>query len=441
MIGNVSNIGKIPELKKRILFTLGMIAVYRLGAHIPSLGVDTAKLLELFSRKGAMSGVLGFMDLFSGGALKNFSVFALGITPYINSSIIMQLLIYVVPFLEKIAKEGDEGRKKISQYTRWGTVIIGAVQAFGYSFMMKNYGILTPDMAGNFFFFSVITVITLTAGTSFIMWLGEQITERGLGNGVSLLITISIVSRLPDGAVQTFRKFYGESTFIPTMLLILLFIFTIVAFVVLMYEGSRKIPVQYAKRVVGRRIYGGQSTHIPLRVNQAGVIPIIFAASVMVFPGMVVSFIQQMALSYPGMTRWLSMIAMELSPRGITYNVVYFAMIIGFSYFYTAIVFNPKDMSDNMKKYGGFIPGIRAGRPTAEYIDRTMARITFAGSIFLASIDFVPRMLMVMADVPFYLGGTSLLILVGVLLDTVKQAEAHLLVRHYEGFLKKRGGK
>ncbi|MDD5089631.1 MAG: preprotein translocase subunit SecY [Candidatus Wallbacteria bacterium] len=441
MIEKVANIGKIPELKKRILFTMGMIAVFRLGAHVPSLGVDPAKLFDFFASKGAMSGVLGFLDLFSGGALKNFSVFALGITPYINSSIIMQLLVYVVPFLEKLSKEGEDGRKKISQYTRWGTVLIGGIQAFGISFMMKNFGILTEQMDANFAFFTIITVITLTAGTSFIMWLGEQITERGIGNGVSLLITISIVSRLPEGAIQTYRKFSDQPTFIPILILIGIFVFALIAAVVFMYEGSRKIPVQYAKRVVGRRVYGGQSTHIPLRVNQAGVIPIIFAASVMVFPRMIISGVQQLVLNNVTMTKFLQNLSGLFSPSAITYNVVYTLLIVGFAYFYTAIVFNPRDMADNMKKYGGFIPGIRAGRPTAEFIDRTMVRITFAGAIFLALIDLVPRLVIVATDVPFYMGGTSILILVGVVLDTVKQAESHLLVRHYEGFLKKRGGK
>jgi len=310
----------------------------------------------------------------------------------------------------------------------------------GMSFMMKNFNVLTPNMANHFMFFSLITVITLTAGTSFIMWLGEQITDRGIGNGVSLIITISIISRLPSAAVQTYRKYLGEPTFIPILIIILVIVFALVAAVVLMYEGMRKIPVQYAKRVVGRRVYGGQSTFIPLRINQAGVIPIIFAASVMVFPRMIITALQKFAATIPWLNHTLSWLALAFSSKAVTYNVIYFLLIVGFAYFYTAIVFNPRDMSDNMKKYGGFIPGIRAGRPTSEFINRTMVRITFAGAIFLALIDLVPRLLILGSGVPFYFGGTSILILVGVLLDTVKQAESHLLVRHYDGFLKKRGG-
>lgn len=439
MIGNVENIGRIPELKKRILYTLLFIAIYRLGTHIPSLGVDIGKLSNLFSKGNTAGGILGFLDLFSGGALRRFSIFALGITPYINSSIIMQLLIYVIPYLEKLSKEGQEGRKKISQYTRYGTILIGAIQALGMSFMMRNYGVLTPQMANNFFYFAFMTVITLTAGTSFIMWLGEKITERGVGNGISLIITISIISRLPTAFIQTYRKYAGEPTFIPILIIIALVVFALVASVVVIYEGARKIPVQYAKRVVGRRIYGGQSTHIPLRINQAGVIPIIFAASVMIFPNMIIKALESIATT-PGIKNILNNLAIAFSPTSVVYNTVYFLLIVGFTFFYTAIVFDPREMAENMKKYGGFIPGIRAGRPTSEYINRTMIRITFAGAIFLGFIDLVPRLLILSSGVPFYFGGTSLLILVGVILDTIKQAEAHMLVRHYEGFLKKRGG-
>lgn len=439
MIGTLRDSFKIGELRSRILFTLAMIAVYRLGSHIPTPGVDAAALSHYFSDKGG--GILGFLDMFSGGALKRFSIFALGVAPYINASIIMQLLVYVVPYLEKLAKEGTEGRQKISQYTRYGTILIGALQAFGMSFMLANaggQGVLTPDMKEHFARFSILTILTLTAGTAFIMWLGEKITEKGIGNGISMLIFVGIVASLPSAIVQTYRVFKEDALFWPRIVLILLFVVIVTAAVIWIQDGVRKIPVQYAKRVVGRRVYGGQNTYIPLRINQAGVIPIIFASSILLFPGLITNFFSQ----YFSMTSWMGIITnwinTILAPSHWFYLVLYCLLIVFFSYFYTAITFNPKDLADNMKKYGGFIPGVRSGRPTAEYIDRTLVRVTLVGSIFLAIIAVIPNIMMVMAKVPFYFGGTALLIVVGVGLDTMKQLESHLVTRNYDGFLKKK---
>lgn len=439
MIGTLRDSFKIGELRSRILFTLAMIAVYRLGSHIPTPGVDAAALSHYFSDKGG--GILGFLDMFSGGALKRFSIFALGVAPYINASIIMQLLVYVVPYLEKLAKEGTEGRQKISQYTRYGTILIGALQAFGMSFMLANaggQGVLTPDMKEHFARFSILTILTLTAGTAFIMWLGEKITEKGIGNGISMLIFVGIVASLPSAIVQTYRVFKEDALFWPRIVLILLFVVIVTAAVIWIQDGVRKIPVQYAKRVVGRRVYGGQNTYIPLRINQAGVIPIIFASSILLFPGLITNFFSQ----YFSMTSWMGIITnwinTILAPSHWFYLVLYCLLIVFFSYFYTAITFNPKDLADNMKKYGGFIPGVRSGRPTAGYIDRTLVRVTLVGSIFLAIIAVIPNIMMVMAKVPFYFGGTALLIVVGVGLDTMKQLESHLVTRNYDGFLKKK---
>ncbi len=433
MIESIRNAFKIPELKKRILFTLGMIAIYRLGTHIPTPGVNIEKLASMFQR----GGVLGFLDLFSGGALSRFSLFALGIAPYINASIIMQLLVYVIPYLERLSKEGDDGRKKISQFTRYGTVVIGGLQAFGITFMLHRQGVMLPTL--QFWQFSAIVVISLTAGTTFLMWLGEQMTERGVGNGISLLIFAGIVSRLPAAVVKIWAQFQGSSFFFLKFAFLAVGCVLIIAGVVYIYEGQRKIPVQYAKRVVGRKVYGGQSTHIPLRVNQAGVIPVIFAMSILMFPGMIANMFMSRFASGTMIYRFFEGVGTMLQPPHAIYYLLYCGMIIFFSYFYTAITFNPKDVSDNMKKWGGFIPGIRAGRPTSEFIDRTLVRITLAGSIFLAAIAIMPSILIHFFKVPFWFGGTALLIVVGVALDTVKQMEAHMVTRHYEGFMKKKG--
>jgi preprotein translocase subunit SecY len=419
------NIFKIPELKKRILITLGFLAVYRFGAHIPTPGVNAQVLTEIFDR--AQGTVLGMVDLFTGGALKQMTVFALGIMPYISASIILQLLTVVVPYLERLAKEGEQGRKKITQYTRYGTVVLSAVQALGISIGLESMegGAVVPFPGWRF---RLTTVITLTAGTAFIMWLGEQITERGIGNGISLIIFAGIVTRLPTAVARTIETIQTGDLALFSLIGLLIIMALVVAAVIVIQQGTRKIPVQYAKRVVGRRIYGGQSTHIPLRVNTAGVIPVIFASSIIVFPATLARFVNK---------PWMQVLAENLSPGHMLYTVLYAIMIIFFSYFYTAIVFNPTELAENMKKYGGYIPGVRPGKRTATYIDSVLTRITLAGAIFLALIAILPQFLIHSMKVPFYFGGTALLIVVGVALDTMQQIESHLLTRHYEGFMKK----
>ncbi|MBP7632668.1 preprotein translocase subunit SecY [Candidatus Ozemobacteraceae bacterium] len=433
MFQSLSNSMKIPELRNRILFTLGMIVVFRIGTHIPTPGID-AKLL---TQNLPTSELMSFLNMFSGGALRRFSVFALGIAPYINASIIMQLLIYVIPYLEHLAKEeGEEGRKLISQYTRYGTVLIGALQAFGISFMLERYQVVTNPGFG----FKLMAVTTLTAGTAFIMWLGEQMTSRGIGNGISILITAGILASLPEAVVQQAALFTGNAHDVVKMLFLLIIIVSVIMAIVTVQDGVRKIPVQYAKRVVGRRVYGGQNTFIPLRVIQAGVIPVIFASSILLFPSMIANWVQglesmQEVVKNP-IVFWLLNI---FNYNSYSYLVIYAALILFFTYFYTAITFNVQDLSDNMKKYGGFIPGIRAGRPTVDYLEKTLSRITLAGGIFLAIIAVIPNILIKVMNVQFYFGGTALLIVVGVAMDTMRQLESHLVTRHYEGFMKKRG--
>lgn len=425
LITSFQNILKIPELRSRVLFTLAMLAVYRIGAHIPTPGINNDELAKfLLDRGGAL---LGFLDIFSGGALSRLTIFALGIMPYISASIILQLLTVVIPHLSKLAKEGERGRKTIIQYTRYGTIGIALVQGFGIALGLEgmNQGqfVLEPGWA-----FRFMTVITLTAGTAFLMWLGEQITERGVGNGISLIIFAGIVARLPSAVVQTIDLYrVGELSLLFLILLGLVMIAVVTA-IVFLESGRRKVPVQYAKRVVGRRVYGGQSTHIPLKINTAGVIPPIFASSIIAFPATITSFIQ---------VPWVQEIGAQLAPGSLVYTLLYVSMIIFFCFFYTAVVLNPVDMSDNMKKYGGFIPGIRPGQRTADYIYKVLTRITFAGAIYLAIVCVIPELLIYRLNVPFYFGGTSLLIVVGVGLDTAQQIESHMLMRNYEGFLSK----
>jgi preprotein translocase subunit SecY len=428
MIESFANIFKVPELKKRIIFTAFLLVVYRVGAHVPTPGIDAHALASFFNQVGGT--LLGFFDLFSGGALRRLSIFALGIMPYISASIILQLLAVVVPYLERLSKEGEQGRKKIVQYTRYGTVVLSAVQAMGIAIGLESMRspagdavVLNPGWP-----FRLMTLITLTAGTAFIMWLGEQITERGIGNGISLIIFVGIVVRLPEAIINSWRLISSGELNLLIFLGLIVVMVLVVAGTIVMTLGQRKIPVQYAKRVVGRRVYGGQTTHLPLRVNTAGVIPVIFASSIIMFPATIAKFIH-----HP----WMQYAADALSPAMPIYTILYVASIIFFTYFYTAIVFNPVDVADNLKKYGGFIPGIRPGAKTAEYIDRVLTRITLAGSIFLAAISVFPEFMIKWMNVPFYFGGTSLLIVVGVALDTVQQIESHLLMRHYEGFLKK----
>ncbi len=428
MIEGVGNIFRVPELKKRIIFTALALIVYRIGSHIPTPGIDAHALSSFFNQVGGT--LLGFFDLFSGGALRRLSILALGIMPYISASIILQLLAVVFPPLEKLSKEGEQGRKKITQYTRYGTVLLSAIQALGIAIGLENMrspaGELVVPSPG--WAFRLMTAITLTAGAIFLMWLGEQITERGIGNGISLLIFAGIIVRLPEAIVNTWRILSTGELKAITFLAVLVLMVLVVAGVIVMTLGQRPIPVQYAKRVVGRRIYGGQSTHIPLRVNTAGVIPVIFAASIIVFPATIAQFFK-----HP----WMQAVARALSPATAVYTILYAVAIIFFTYFYTAIVFNPTDVADNMKKYGGFIPGIRPGARTAEFIEKVLDRITLVGAIYLAVISILPEFLITTMNVPFFFGGTSLLIVVGVALDTVQQVESHLLMRHYEGFLKK----
>ncbi len=422
---NLKNIFNIPELRNRILFTLGMLAVYRIGAHIPTPGINNEELSKFLLKEGG--ALLGFLDIFSGGALSRLTIFALGIMPYISASIILQLLTVVIPHLTKLAKEGERGRKKIIQYTRFGTIGIGLVQAFGIAVglegMNRGAFVQTGGMG-----FRLMTMLTLTAGTAFLMWLGEQITERGIGNGISLIIFAGIVARLPAAVAQTYQLYEVGQLSGLWLLVLAAAMVGVIGAIVFLETGRRKIPVQYAKRVVGRRVFGGQSTHIPLKINTAGVIPPIFASSIIAFPATIAGFIQY---------AWVQDIGRMLAPGSVTYTALYVGLIVFFCYFYTAVVLNPVDISDNMRKYGGFIPGIRPGQRTSDYIYRVLNRVTFAGALYLATVCIIPEILIYKLGVPFYFGGTSLLITVGVGLDTAQQIESHMLMRNYEGFLAK----
>lgn len=414
---------RVTELRNKLLFTLGMLMIFRVGAHIPVPGVRPEAIEELLA-SGA-GAVLGFFDVISGGAFKNFSVFAMGIIPYINASIIMQLLTVVIPRLERLAKEGEEGRKKIVQYTRYGTAVLAFLQAIGMSVALRHQGLLTHPSVFNYLYVALV----LTAGTVFLMWLGEQITDKGIGNGISLLIFAGIVSRLPAGMVRLFQYLEAGTISILNLVGLVIIGALVIAAVVMVNEGQRRIPVQYAKRVVGRRVYGGQTTYLPLRVNQAGVIPVIFASSLLMLPEQLASWFAGSAVAgwYTKFFGWGTFF----------HTVIYALLIIGFTYFYTAVIMNPVDVAENIKKYGGFIPGIRPGRPTAEYISRVMARITLAGAVFLALIAILPNFVLLATKIPnIYFGGTALLIVVGVALETMKQVEAHLLMRSYQGFIK-----
>ena len=435
MFRSVQNIFKIPELRRRILFSLALLVVYRLGAHIPSPGIDGAALGTFFEQ--VRGTVFGLFDVFVGGALRRATILALGVMPYISASIIFQLLVTVIPYLEKLQKEGEEGRRKITQYTRYGTVLIAMIQALGIAIWMESLtskvavgGIehivhIVPNPGIGF---RLLTMLTLTTGTIFAMWIGEQITERGIGNGISLIIFVGCIEELPMYTANTFNMVRAGVLSPVVLFFVIGLMISITASVVLMTQGQRKIPVQYAKRIIGRKMYGGHSTHLPLRINAAGVIPIIFAQSIMMFPSTLSTFFKsEIAQS----------VAAFFKPGNIIYSLAYSAMIIFFTYFYTAIIFNPQDVADNMKKYGGFIPGIRPGSRTAEFIDHILTRITLPGAIFLAFIAVIPWFLMDKAHVPFYFGGTALLIIVGVALDTIQVIESHLVMRHYEGFLRR----
>ncbi|HEX6852284.1 MAG TPA: preprotein translocase subunit SecY [Candidatus Polarisedimenticolaceae bacterium] len=456
MIQSFKNIFAIPDLRKRVLYTLGLLAVYRIGGHIWVPGIDTAALTRLFEQSGG-GGILGYVDLFAGGNLKRFSIFALGIMPYITASIVLQLLTVVWPYLEKLSKEGEAGRKKITQFTRYGTVVLALVQSFGiarwieYSSATGGVGQIVRSPG---FGFTLLTMITLTTGTAFLMWLGEQISERGIGNGISLIIYAGIVVGLPAAIHQTWIDLQSGSMNALVLVILVALMVAVVAAIVFVERAQRKIPINYAKRVVGRRVYGGASTYLPLRVNTAGVIPVIFASSMLAIP---TTLLTLGPLKEIGFTQEL---ARQLEYSAPLHNILYLVLIVFFAFFYVSIIFNPMDQADNMKKYGGFIPGIRPGKRTAEYIDRILTRLTFGGSVYLALISILPvllisglqlqrlpvvgnaldsilpRILLDGLNVKFYFGGTSLLIVVGVAMDTVQQIESQLIMRNYEGFMK-----
>jgi preprotein translocase subunit SecY len=426
---SIRNVFKIQELRTRLLFTAALLIVVRIGAHVTLPGVDAGLLANAEAAQGANT-LFGLYDLFVGGAFKNAAIFALGIMPYISASIILQLLGAVVPYFQKLAKEGEEGRKKINQLTRYGTVVVAALQAWGVSVRLTNLNvagqpIVPMEIQG--FAFTMSTVLFLTTGTMFMMWLGEQITERGIGNGISLIIFIGIIARFPHSIVDQFTL----SRNLIIGLIIVGFMIAIIAGVVLVTQGTRRIPVQYAKRVVGRKVYGGVTQYIPLRVNTAGVMPIIFAQSIMFIPSTILTFFPE--------SEFMQTLSGYFQYTSYTYSFFYAVMIVFFTYFYTAIAFNPKDVSENMQKQGGFIPGIRPGKHTADFIDNILTKITLPGSIFLAVIAILPTFVShfgVVATFAQFFGGTSLLIMVGVALDTLQQIESHLLMRHYDGFMK-----
>jgi preprotein translocase subunit SecY len=449
---SLKNIFTVSDLRNRVFYTLGLLAVYRVGHHITIPGVDNNAVLQF--AESLKNTMFGLYDMFSGGSLSKMTIFALGIMPYISASIILQLLTVVWPYLEKLSKEGELGRRKITQYTRYGTILLSVVQAVGIAiFLEKNTApggyhlVINPGWA-----FRFMTVLTLTTGTCFVMWLGEQITERGIGNGMSLIIFAGIVVNFPRAVIQMVDQMRTGQIGLIRILILLVLMVVVVAAIIFVERGHRRVTVQYAKRVVGRRMYGGSSTHIPLKVNTAGVIPVIFASSILAFPATI-------AQAFPG--KWAEALTTQLNFGMPLYNLLYVAGIIFFTYFYTAIVFNPDDVAENMRKYGGFVPGIRPGKRTAEYIDSILARITLAGSVYLALIALLPNFLIsgfrvapipFIGDwldaalpkfitegmnVPFYFGGTSLLIVVGVAMDTVQQIESQLIMRHYDGFMKK----
>ncbi len=427
MLQSLQSIFRIPELRRRIFWTMGLLVVYRLGGHVPTPGVNGDALTAWFASAGGNT-LFGLFDLFVGGNFEKGTIFALGIMPYISASIILQLFGAVIPYFERLQKD-EEGRKRITQYTRYGTVLLSIVQAAGISIFLERLNSEVAIVPNPGFGFRLLTILTMTAGTIFIMWLGEMITERGIGNGISLIIFIGIVARTPVEVVNTIRGLLHGAINPVFMTFIAVLMIAVTMVVIAFTQATRKVPVQYAKRIMGRKMYGGHTTHLPLRVTAAGVIPIIFAQSIIIFPSTIATF-------FPNSELMITVQSL-FAPGKAIYTILYGLMIVFFTYFYTAIVVNPVDMAENMKKVGGFVPGIQPGKHTAEYIDRILLRITLPGAIFLAAVAVLPDMLMRYGNIPFYFGGTSLLIIVGVALDTLQQIESHLLMRHYDGFMKK----
>ncbi len=431
MADNSLGTGKNSDLARRILFTLGMLAIYRVGVHVPTPGVDSAAVASFFEAQKA--GIFGLFNTFTGGALNQFSVFALGIMPYISASIIFQLLGSAVPYLEALKKEGEHGRKKINQYTRYATVVLAIIQGYGISSWLSSVhsptgkNLVIAAVVGGFVPFKLMTVITLTAGTCFIMWLGEQITEKGIGNGASLIIFTGIAAGVPGGAARLWELVQNNEMTSAVALGILIFMIAIIAGVIFMEVAQRRIAIQYSQRGQGMQAMATPSSHLPIKINFSGVIPPIFASSLLLFPATMAQFAQ-----WP----WLKALQESLSPSGTVYNILFILLIVFFCFFYTEIVFNPVEVAENLKKYGGFIPGVRAGKSTSDYIQKVMGRVNVLGAIYLSVVCIMPGLLTNMAKLPFYFGGTSLLILVGVALDTSQQIQSHLITRKYEGFMK-----
>lgn len=426
-MGGLLSAASIPELRKRVTFTLLMLLVYRMGVQIPTPGINGEALTAFFEKNA--STLFGMFNMFSGGALENFSIFALGIMPYISASIIIQLLTVVVPQLEALSKEGESGRKTITKYTRYGTVILSLIQGFFIASGLE--GMSSPNgvaiVADPSLQFKLLTVLTLTSGTAFIMWLGEQMTERGIGNGISMIIFSGIVARMPAAVLNTIELIKsGELSLIFVPIIVVMMVF-VVGFIIFIETSQRRIPIQYAKRVVGRRVYGGQSSHLPLKINVSGVIPPIFASSIMMFPATIGSFVK---------IEWVQQFSAALSPGTIYYYILFVGMVVFFCFFYTAVTFKPDDVAENLKKNGGFIPGIRPGKKTSEFLDKALVRLTVVGAVYLSVVCVMPTLLIHKLNVPFYFGGTALLIVVGVAIDTISQIESHLVMRNYDGFMK-----
>jgi len=428
MLGGIRNTAALPELRRRLIFTFLMLAVYRIGVQIPTPGINGEALAAFFAKNAGT--LFGMFNMFSGGALENFSIFALGIMPYISASIIFQLLTVVIPQLEALSKEGEAGRRKITQYTRYGTVGLSLIQSLFISVGLEGMSgpggeaiVIVPGWQ-----FKIMTIITLTSGTAFIMWLGEQMTERGIGNGISLIIFAGIVARMPAAVGNTIQMVSAGEMNVLFLIFLLLIMVLVVGIIIFFETAQRRIPIQYAKRVVGRRVYGGQSSHLPLKINVAGVIPPIFASSIMMFPATIGGLIQ---------IDWIQRISASLSPGTIYYYVLFVAFVVFFCFFYTAVTFNPVDVAENLKKHGGFIPGIRPGKKTADFIDKALTRLTVIGAIYVSVICVMPTVLISKFNVPFYFGGTALLIVVGVAIDTISQIESHMVMRNYDGFMKK----